>query len=82
MFRTLLVALLFAYVAAFAPVSSRMVSDRKISMLNVGDVAPDFSLKTYDGKEIKLSSFKVGWLLFQFSVYSLSLLLTVYLLLS
>ena len=27
-------------------------------MLAVGDVAPDFALKTFDNKEFKLSSFK------------------------
>lgn len=27
-------------------------------MLNIGDVAPDFSLKDKDGKEVKLSDFK------------------------
>lgn len=27
-------------------------------MLAIGDVAPDFSLKTFDNKEIKLSAFK------------------------
>ena len=33
-------------------------------MLAVGEVAPDFSLKTYLGKDIKLSSFKGKvWLL-------------------
>jgi peroxiredoxin Q/BCP len=29
-----------------------------ISMVNVGEAAPDFELKTFNGKSVKLSSFK------------------------
>ena len=61
MFRSLVVLLLIAYCAAFGPVSSKIISTgRKISMLAVGEVAPDFELPTFDGKKVKLSSFKVG----------------------
>jgi len=39
-------------------VADQPPTKRDISKVDVGDPAPDFSLKDLDGKEVKLSSFK------------------------
>jgi peroxiredoxin Q/BCP len=56
-FRALIVATFAALAAAFG-LAGRSGVRSTLSMLAVGEMAPDFSLKTYDGKEVKLSSFK------------------------
>jgi peroxiredoxin len=43
---------------AFSFISSKQNSKLSLSMLNVGDVAPEFELKNSVGKLFKLSSFK------------------------
>jgi peroxiredoxin len=47
----------------FISTSGFMISGRKfvqstLSMLKIGEVAPDFELKNFQGKSFKLSSFK------------------------
>ena len=38
--------------------AGRSIIQRDLKMLKVGEAAPDFELSTYDGKKVKLSSFK------------------------
>jgi hypothetical protein len=56
----LVVAAVVLAVAAFSPSpsSARANMHSALSMLKVGDVAPDFTLSNFAGKSFKLSSFK------------------------
>jgi thioredoxin-dependent peroxiredoxin len=48
-----------AFTFGSSPVARNLISRKSsVEMLSVGEVAPDFELKTYDGKSVKLSSFK------------------------
>jgi len=51
---TLLLVVFIALVSSF----QFKKTTRTINMLAVGDIAPDFELKNYNGKAFKLSSFK------------------------
>ena len=57
----LIAVAVLAFVAsssAFSRISSRVNGARGLSMIKVGDVAPDFELLTSVGKKVKLSSYK------------------------
>lgn len=57
----LIITVIFALVwsiSAFRQISSPVAANRFISMIGVGDAAPDFELKNSKGKSFKLSSYK------------------------
>lgn len=62
MFKNVLLALCLVPSLAFAPAgsisSAAKYSGRSMTMVKVGDVAPDFALKDQTGKIVKLSQFK------------------------
>lgn len=52
------VCLLCIQTIAFQSVITKKYSNNMLNMLVVGDIAPDFELKNYNGKAFKLSALK------------------------